>query len=73
MALSAGLYYCNECKADAHSRSGAMLVLSLAKDDPGFVDEDKAAPVDPVAIMDPSPAPSCHVRPDLLGGQNGFF
>jgi len=41
--------------------------------DPGFVDEDKAARVDPVAIMDPSPAPSCDVRPDLFGGQNGFF
>jgi hypothetical protein len=26
-----------------------------------------------VAIMDPSPAPPCHVRADLLGGQNGFF
>ena len=41
--------------------------------DPGFVDEDKAARVDPVAIMDPSPAPSCDVRADLFGGQNGFF
>src|SRR5580704_8812528 len=41
--------------------------------DPGFVDEDKAARVDPVAIRDPSPAPSCDVRPDLFGGQNGFF
>ena len=38
-----------------------------------FVDEDKAARVDPVAIMDPSPAPSCDVRADLFGGQNGFF
>lgn len=41
--------------------------------DPGFVDEDKAARINPVAIMDPSPAPARYVRPDLLGGQNGFF
>ena len=41
--------------------------------DPGFVDEDKAARVDPGAIMVPSPASACYVRPDLLGGQNGFF
>jgi hypothetical protein len=25
MTQSIGLYYCNECKADAHSRSGGTL------------------------------------------------
>jgi hypothetical protein len=50
-----------------------MLVLSLSKDRPGFVDEHQPARIDAILIgLPPSPLAS-YVGAILLAGQHGFF
>jgi hypothetical protein len=50
-----------------------MLVLSLSKDRPGLVDEDKPPRIDPRLTRLPPLTPPGEVRTVLFGGAKAFF
>jgi hypothetical protein len=54
-------------------RIGAMLVLSLSKDDRGFADKNQTLGINLALIGFPARAMAGYAGPVLPGGKNAFF